>query len=171
MNKTILLGIAISGAFIVGILSANPVVEAVGGWQAAFDDLQEQINNIPEGPQGETGPQGEQGIQGETATSVMKKERILKSTSYPDWQTGETRHLTFTCPNNGVMEGFTFGVTSTSLNRDGWTKTTNFNIVEGTLNVFDDFTGLEYDAKKKTSDSFKASTTDHYTCLSIENTP
>jgi len=47
MNKTILLGIAISAAFVVGVLSANPVVEAVGGWKTAVADLQAQINGIP----------------------------------------------------------------------------------------------------------------------------
>jgi len=46
MNKTILFGIAIAVAFVVGVLSANPVVQAVGGWQAAVDDLQSQIDAI-----------------------------------------------------------------------------------------------------------------------------
>ena len=36
--KKAILGIAIAGAFVIGILSANPVVEAVGGWQQAFID-------------------------------------------------------------------------------------------------------------------------------------
>jgi len=36
MNKLGIWAIAIAGAFLIGILSANPVVEAVGGWQAAF---------------------------------------------------------------------------------------------------------------------------------------
>jgi len=36
MNKLGIWGIAIAGAFFVGILSANPVVEAVGGWKAAI---------------------------------------------------------------------------------------------------------------------------------------
>ena len=43
MNKAYLI-IAIAGAFVVGIFSVNPVSEAVGGWQAAFDDLQSQID-------------------------------------------------------------------------------------------------------------------------------
>jgi len=47
MNKLGIWGIAIAGAFVIGILSANPVVEAVGGWQAAVADLQSQINSIP----------------------------------------------------------------------------------------------------------------------------
>jgi len=45
MNKTI----AIAGiivAFVVGILSANPVVEAVGGWQGAFDGLDTRITAL-----------------------------------------------------------------------------------------------------------------------------
>jgi len=61
MNKFGIWGIAIAAAFMIGVISANPVVEAVGGWKAAFEDLQEQINNIPpgeQGPPGETGPQG-----------------------------------------------------------------------------------------------------------------
>ncbi len=44
-NSIIILGLV--AAFILGILSANPVVDAVGGWKAAFDLLQEQINNSP----------------------------------------------------------------------------------------------------------------------------
>jgi len=36
MNKLGIWGIAIAGAFVVGILTANPVVEAVGGWKAAI---------------------------------------------------------------------------------------------------------------------------------------
>jgi len=60
MNKLGIWGIAIAAAFMIGVLSANPVVEAVGGWKAAFDDLQQQINEIEllPGPPGETGPQG-----------------------------------------------------------------------------------------------------------------
>jgi len=50
MNKTILLGIAIATAFVIGILSANPVVEAVGGWKAAVADLQDQIDALIGGP-------------------------------------------------------------------------------------------------------------------------
>jgi len=39
MNKLGIWAIVISGAFLIGVLSANPVVEAVGGWQGAFDVL------------------------------------------------------------------------------------------------------------------------------------
>jgi len=46
MNKTILLGIAITGAFIVGILSANPVGEAVGGWQPVVDGLDARVTAL-----------------------------------------------------------------------------------------------------------------------------
>jgi len=45
MKKSILLGIAISGAFLIGILSANPVI-AVGGWQLAFDGLDTRITAL-----------------------------------------------------------------------------------------------------------------------------
>ncbi len=47
MNKLGIWVIAIAGAFIIGILSANPVVEAVGGWQLAIQGLQAQIDAIP----------------------------------------------------------------------------------------------------------------------------
>jgi len=45
MNKLGIWVIAIAAAFVIGVLSANPVVEAVGGWQAAVVGLQEQIDN------------------------------------------------------------------------------------------------------------------------------
>ena len=63
MNKTIAI-LAIIAAFVAGVLSANPVVEAAGGWEVAIADLQAQIDAIPAGQQGEQGPQGETGEQG-----------------------------------------------------------------------------------------------------------
>ena len=36
MQKLGIWAIAIAGAFLIGVLSANPVVEAVGGWQGAL---------------------------------------------------------------------------------------------------------------------------------------
>ncbi len=45
MNKAIL-GIVIVGAFLIGILSANPVVEAVGGWQLAFQGLDTRVTDL-----------------------------------------------------------------------------------------------------------------------------
>jgi len=47
MNKLGIWAIAIAGAFVIGVLSANPVAEAVGGWKAAVADLQDQIDSIP----------------------------------------------------------------------------------------------------------------------------
>jgi len=47
MNKLGIWAIAIATAFVIGILSANPVAEAVGGWKEAVADLQDQINSIP----------------------------------------------------------------------------------------------------------------------------
>ncbi len=46
MNKLGIWAIAIAGAFVIGILSANPVVEAVGGWQGAFDGLDARITEL-----------------------------------------------------------------------------------------------------------------------------
>jgi len=37
--------IVVAGAFFVGVLTANPVVEAAGGWKAAVDDLLAQITS------------------------------------------------------------------------------------------------------------------------------
>jgi len=36
MNKQVILGIAIATAFVIGVLSANPVVDAAGGWKEAL---------------------------------------------------------------------------------------------------------------------------------------
>jgi len=44
-NIIIISGIVL--AFIAGAITANPVVEAVGGWQLAIADLQSQIDEIP----------------------------------------------------------------------------------------------------------------------------
>ena len=45
MNKLGIWVIAIAGAFLIGVLSANPVIEAAEGWKAAVADLQNQIDN------------------------------------------------------------------------------------------------------------------------------
>ncbi len=39
MNKLGIWAIAIAGAFLIGIFSANPVVEAVSGWQGAIEEI------------------------------------------------------------------------------------------------------------------------------------
>jgi hypothetical protein len=47
MGRTIwVLAVVIVAAFVVGILSANPVVEAVGGWKAAVIELNDDISDI-----------------------------------------------------------------------------------------------------------------------------
>ena len=40
MKKSILLGIAITSAFVIGVLSANPVADAMAGWKFALDEHQ-----------------------------------------------------------------------------------------------------------------------------------
>ena len=65
-NRALILVVAIVASFVIGIISANPVVDAVGGWKAAFDDLQLQINNIPAGPAGADGATGPAGADGAT---------------------------------------------------------------------------------------------------------
>jgi len=46
MNKLGIWAIAIAGAFLIGVLSANPVVEAIGGWQGAFAGLDARITTL-----------------------------------------------------------------------------------------------------------------------------
>ena len=46
MNKLSIWTIAITGAFVIGVLSANPVVEAVGGWQPVVDGLDARITTL-----------------------------------------------------------------------------------------------------------------------------
>jgi len=48
MNKLGIWAIAIAGAFVIGVLSANPVVEAVGGWQAAIAGHETRISELEE---------------------------------------------------------------------------------------------------------------------------
>ena len=50
MNKLGIWAIAIAGAFVIGVLSANPVVEAVGGWQPAVDGLDARITALENQP-------------------------------------------------------------------------------------------------------------------------
>jgi len=46
MNKLGIWLIAIATAFVIGVLSANPVVDAVGGWKGAFDGLDTRITAL-----------------------------------------------------------------------------------------------------------------------------
>jgi len=46
MNKLGIWAIAIAGAFLIGVVSANPVTEAVGGWQLAFEGLDTRITTL-----------------------------------------------------------------------------------------------------------------------------
>jgi len=50
MRKQVILGIALASAFLIGVLSANPVVEAVGGWQPAVDGLDARITALENQP-------------------------------------------------------------------------------------------------------------------------
>jgi len=46
MQKLGIWAIAIAGAFLIGVVSANPVSEAVGGWQPAVDGLDARITAL-----------------------------------------------------------------------------------------------------------------------------
>jgi len=48
-SRTVIIVIAVLAGFVIGIIFANPVVEAVGGWKAAFEILQLQIDAITAG--------------------------------------------------------------------------------------------------------------------------
>jgi len=43
MQKLGIWAIAIVGAFLIGAFTANPIVEAQGGWKAAFQPLDDQV--------------------------------------------------------------------------------------------------------------------------------
>jgi len=44
-SRALIIVVSVIAGFVIGIISANPVVEAAGGWKAAFDDLQSQITS------------------------------------------------------------------------------------------------------------------------------
>lgn len=46
MQKLGIWALVIAGAFIIGVVSANPVTEAVGGWQGAFEGLDTRITAL-----------------------------------------------------------------------------------------------------------------------------
>jgi hypothetical protein len=46
MNKLGILGIVITIAFVTGIITANPGVEGVSGWQAAVIEINDEISDI-----------------------------------------------------------------------------------------------------------------------------
>jgi len=50
LNKLGIWAIAIVAAFVVGVLSANPVVEAAGGWKAAIESLVERVTDLENKP-------------------------------------------------------------------------------------------------------------------------
>jgi len=52
MNKLGIWGIAIAAAFVVGVLSANPVVEAASGWKDAVADHETRITDLETQPAG-----------------------------------------------------------------------------------------------------------------------
>jgi len=76
MNKLGIWAIVIAAAFVVGVLSANPVVEAAAGWKATVADLQDQIDEIEllPGTQGEKGDKGDKGDAGMDAISSVRIE-------------------------------------------------------------------------------------------------
>ena len=85
MNKLGIWAIAIAGAFVIGILSANPVVEAVGGWQGAFVGLDTRLTALENPPS----------IQREIVYSqIMIVDPII---------TGQVGNLMHTIPDNAVI--------------------------------------------------------------------
>lgn len=85
MNKMGIWAIAIAGAFVIGILSANPVVEAVGGWKDAFAGLDTRVTVLENPPP----------IQKEIVYSrIMIVDPII---------TGQVDNLMHTIPDNAVI--------------------------------------------------------------------
>lgn len=78
-------GLVIAGAFVIGVLSANPVVEAVGGWQLAFVGLDTRLTALENPPP----------IQREIVYSqIMIVDPII---------TGQVGNLMHTIPDNAVI--------------------------------------------------------------------
>ena len=44
-NRALIIVVSLVAGFVIAIISTNPVVEAAGGWQVAFDDLLAQITS------------------------------------------------------------------------------------------------------------------------------
>jgi len=65
MNKQVLFGLAITTAFVIGVLSANPVVDAAGGWQPVVDGLDARITAL------ETQPAPESQVYEVTGTTTI----------------------------------------------------------------------------------------------------
>lgn len=85
MNKLSIWVIAVAGAFVIGVLSANPVVEAVGGWQGAFVGLDTRLTALENPPP----------IQREIVYSqIMIVDPII---------TGQVGNLMHTIPDNAVI--------------------------------------------------------------------
>ena len=122
-NRALILVVAIVASFVIGIISANPVVDAVGGWKAAFDDLQLQINNIPAGPpgadgaDGATGPAGADGATGpQGPTGPAGADTYVKTLSlFVPTGAGLERTLEPTCNTGDVATGGGYSADSPSV--------------------------------------------------------
>jgi len=85
MNKLGIWAIVIAGAFVIGVLSANPVVEAVGGWQLAFVGLDTRVTAL-ENP------------------SPIQKEIVYSQVMLVDpLITGDVGSIMHTIPDNAVI--------------------------------------------------------------------
>jgi len=89
MNKLGIWAIAVAGAFLIGVLSANPVAEAVGGWQQAF------INHEADGT-----------AHGIDSLSIGFGSEVTDATSIQD----NGIIGTVQCPANHVMTGYEMSV-------------------------------------------------------------
>ena len=78
MNKLGIWAIVVAGAFFLGILTANPVVEAVGGWQGAFEGLDTRITALENQPDPESQVYEVSGVSVISANEVFGSEVQLR---------------------------------------------------------------------------------------------
>jgi len=149
LNKLGIWVIVIAAAFFVGILSANPVVEAVGGWQGAFDGLDVRITGLENTP-----------------TPKIQKQIESHQVDMTQSPLGQFVHHTFSCTNDGVIEGPQSFSTIGTVHGEGFgIRLVQQNGKIANVVVSDDFTTVDFDSKKTTGNAAILSVT--LRCLSI----
>ena len=99
-NSIIISGIVL--AFIAGAITANPVVEAAGGWKGAFDDLINGITAVNLNPASTIG--GSSISTGAHPVPILNVQKVLGSVTTASG-TGAFFSSTATCPPGTTLTG------------------------------------------------------------------
>jgi len=156
LNKLGIWAIVIVAAFVVGILSANPVVEAAGGWKEAVADLLAQItSNDAEIADHETRIVDQENKPTPKIQKQIEKHTVDMTTACPEFTTGGNAgepfvcleryvHHTFSCTNDGIIDGVAkLGVAGSGVK----VVQQNGEIQGNTVDVSDDFTTIDFDSR------------------------